>query len=109
MSRKPLALLVSIIALGFAGSALAQTSSTPAPDKKKVDRAKWEKNFKDADKNGDGALSKDELNAAKGFPGVKKNFDAIDANKDGKVTIAEHQAWQSQRAAQKAAKPGTTK
>jgi hypothetical protein len=110
MNRRAIAALASIITLGFAGSAFAQSTSTAKP---KGDRAKWEKNFKAADKDGDGALSKEEVNARKGFPGIKKNFDAMDANHDGKVTVAEHDAWQdSQRAARrdarKAAKASST-
>ena len=97
MSRKTLALAVSIITLGFAGSALAQTTSKP-------DRAKWEQNFKKADKNGDGGLSKEEVAKFKNS-GIKNNFDAMDTNHDGKVTMAEHDAWQAQQqAAKKAAK-----
>jgi hypothetical protein len=37
--------------------------------------------FKAADKNDDGGLSKDELAQAKGFEVIKKNFDAMDANR----------------------------
>ena len=39
--------------------------------------------FKEADKNGDGALSKEE---AKDMPRITKNFDAIDVDKSGTVT-----------------------
>ena len=42
--------------------------------------------FKAADKNGDGMLDKDE---AKSMPRVAKNFDAIDADKNGTVTPKE--------------------
>lgn len=49
---------------------------------------KFEAKFKAADKDGDGALSKEEAEAAK-MPHIAKNFDAIDANKDGKVTPEE--------------------
>jgi hypothetical protein len=42
------------------------------------------------------------LNQTKGFPHIRKNFDAMDANKDGRVTIEEHHAWEkANRAAQK--------
>ena len=41
------------------------------------------------DKNGDGAVSKDEWTAA-GRPAER--FDAVDANKDGKITAAELEA-----------------
>ena len=39
--------------------------------------------FKAADKNGDGMLDREE---AKSMPKVAKNFDAIDADKNGTVT-----------------------
>jgi Ca2+-binding EF-hand superfamily protein len=53
---------------------------------------KFEAKFKAADKDGDGALSKEEAQAAK-MPHIVKNFDAIDANKDGKVTPDELHAF----------------
>lgn len=53
---------------------------------------KFEAKFKAADKDGDGALSKDEAQAAK-MPHIVKDFDAIDANKDGKVTPDELRAF----------------
>ncbi len=62
--------------LGAAGAAQAQM---PAP-------ADIIKNW---DKNGDGAVDKAEWTAA-GRPAER--FDAVDANKDGKVTAAELEA-----------------
>jgi Ca2+-binding EF-hand superfamily protein len=53
---------------------------------------KFEAKFKAADKDGDGALSKEEAQAAK-MPHLVKNFDAIDANKDGKITPDELRAF----------------
>ncbi|MEW6313098.1 MAG: EF-hand domain-containing protein [Pseudomonadota bacterium] len=47
-------------------------------------------NFKQADKNGDGMLSKEEAQA---MPRVAQNFDAIDANKDGQATHDEIRAF----------------
>ena len=47
--------------------------------------------FKKSDTNGDGFLSEDE--AAKSSPFLAQNFKAIDANKDGKVSLAELRAW----------------
>jgi EF hand domain-containing protein len=99
--------LASFVALALAGAglpALAQTSAPPKKSKEDMQAAmaKWEAQFKAADKNGDGGLSKDELNQAKGFPHIKQNFDAMDTNKDGKVTIEEHHAWEkANRAAKK--------
>ena len=67
---------VTAAMLAGAGVALAQM---PAP----ADLVKsW-------DKNGDGAVSKDEWTAA-GRPAER--FDAVDANKDGKITAAELEA-----------------
>ncbi|HUF81491.1 MAG TPA: hypothetical protein VMN03_10175 [Burkholderiales bacterium] len=54
---------------------------------------RWEAAFRAADKNYDGGLSRKELDQTTEFRGIKKNFDAMDTNRDGKVTIAERQAW----------------
>ena len=51
--------------------------------------ARMEAHFKAADKDNDGSLTRDE---AKAMPRVAKNFDAIDADKSGTVTLAEIQA-----------------
>jgi len=45
--------------------------------------------IKNWDQNGDGAVSKDEWTAA-GRPAER--FDIVDANKDGKITVAELEA-----------------
>ena len=71
--RKIIFAAAAVALLGAAGAASAQA---PAP-------ADIIKNW---DKDGDGAVSKDEWVAA-GRPAER--FDAVDANKDGKVTAAE--------------------
>jgi Ca2+-binding EF-hand superfamily protein len=59
--------------------------------------------FNKADKNNDGKLTKEE---AKAMPHVYKNFDAIDADKDGTVTLEEiHNFMKAKREEYKAAKP----
>lgn len=48
------------------------------------------KRLKAADKNKNGKLTKKELKAAKDkLPGLEKNFDAIDANRDKSITMEE--------------------
>ncbi|MBY4898988.1 EF-hand domain-containing protein [Cupriavidus sp. AU9028] len=47
-------------------------------------RERFEASYKAADKNGDGALTREE--AQSGMPGLAKRFDRVDADKDGKVT-----------------------
>ena len=47
--------------------------------------------FKKADTNGDGALSKAEVDAA-GMKRLSAKFDKIDANRDGKITREEMKA-----------------
>ncbi len=46
------------------------------------------KRLNKADKNKDGALTQKELKAVE-LPGLSKNFEAIDANKDKKITMQE--------------------
>jgi Ca2+-binding EF-hand superfamily protein len=75
------------------GSGLAYTQSIPAtvqssPPKQPRYLAKFEERFKAADKDGDGALTKEEAKAA-GLNRLVDHFDQVDANHDGKVTIDE--------------------
>ena len=68
-----------IIAAALAALAAPAFAQLPAP----ADVVKqW-------DKDGDGAVSKDEWTAA-GRPAER--FDMVDANKDGKITVAELEA-----------------
>lgn len=53
---------------------------------KKEMHARGEAKFKEADKDRDGTLDKEE---AKALPRVSKNFDAIDTDKDGTVSMEE--------------------
>jgi Ca2+-binding EF-hand superfamily protein len=50
-------------------------------------RAKGQERWVAADKDGDGALTREEAQAS--MPGVAEHFDALDANHDGKVDRAE--------------------
>ena len=58
--------------------------------------------FKKVDKDGDGSISREEAQA--NAPRLAKNFDAVDANHDGKVTMEElrayHQAMREQHRAE---------
>jgi Ca2+-binding EF-hand superfamily protein len=60
---------------------------------KSAAREKAEAQFKAADKNNDGGLSREEARAASGYGTIEKHFDAMDTNKDGKVTLEERRAW----------------
>jgi len=51
--------------------------------------SRMEAHFRAADKDNDGSLTREEATA---MPRVAKNFDAIDADKSGTVTLAEVQA-----------------
>jgi len=58
-------------------------------------QAEATKRWQAADKDGDGALSREE---AAGMPRLAEHFDEVDANKDGKVERAEmHEFRQRQR------------
>ena len=61
-------------------------SQAASPDKDKSMHEKGEAAFKKADKDNDGTLDRKE---AKAMPNVAKNFDAIDADKDGTVSMEE--------------------
>ncbi len=71
--------IIAAAALAVLGVATTASAQMPAP-------ADMIKNW---DKNGDGAVSKDEWVAA-GRPAER--FDLVDANKDGKITAAELEA-----------------
>jgi hypothetical protein len=109
MKRSIISLLVVGMCAGTATAALAQNvtagdkpgaASQAAPtDQKEMTnpsdqatspkKAKHDKGaaaFKKADKDHDGTLDQKE---AKAMPGVAKNFDAIDADKDGTVSLEE--------------------
>lgn len=58
-------------------------------------QARLNAKFKAADKNGDGALTREEMQA--GLPKLAKHFDEIDANHDGKVTEDEIRAFMKAR------------
>lgn len=62
-------------------------------------RARFDARFKQADADGDGALSRAE--AEKGMPRLARHFDAIDADKDGRVTRDEIEAARKARAARR--------
>ena len=53
-------------------------------------KERFDEQFKAADKNGDGSLSKEE--AEQGMPMLAKHFDEIDTNKDGLVSVDELKA-----------------
>lgn len=105
-------LVVLALSALFAGAAMAEGNAAAPGQQKKAgkteaeQRAHWEAAFKKADTDGDGALSKAELDKtdAKAFPAIKKHFDAMDANKDGKITPAERDGFAEASKAKTAAK-----
>lgn len=80
--------LAPAFALAQAPAAGAPAATPPAAGKGGEHRQKRAERLKAADKDGDGAISKAEADAA-GMKGLSKNFDKVDANKDGKVTREE--------------------
>lgn len=73
---------IAVAALIASAAVLAPVFSAHAEEK----GARLEAAFKQADKDNDGTLTRDE---AKSMPRVAKNFDAIDADKDGTVSLDE--------------------
>jgi Ca2+-binding EF-hand superfamily protein len=83
-------LMVAACTLG-SGLAIAQSALERAPDNRsKAPRhaVKLVDQFKSADKDNDGALTRAEAEGA-GLHRIVDHFDRLDANKDGKVTIDE--------------------
>jgi Ca2+-binding EF-hand superfamily protein len=73
-------------ALFGGGMAIAQSPAEPAPVQKPPRYlAKFDEQFKAADKDGDGALTRAEAEGAN-LSRIVNRFDQIDANKDGKAT-----------------------
>lgn len=80
-----------------ADPAVAASASAPA-------RGQMAERFKTLDRNGDGQLSRAEVEAA---PGLAGKFDDIDTNRDGQITPQELRAYhQAHRGGGTAAKKG---
>jgi EF hand/EF-hand domain pair len=103
------ALLAALFALPLAAVAADNPATKPADTppaagatttEKGLGHQKGKEAFKKADKDHDGTLDREEAQA---MPNVAKNFDAIDANKDGKVSYKEvHDYMHKQKAAAQA-------
>ena len=83
-------LVVASALLLSTGSAISQTK----PLDPKV-AAEIDQKAKAADKNGDGKLTKAELEA--GMPRIAKGFDMMDADKKGYVTVDQIKAFAAAR------------
>jgi EF hand len=89
LTRSTLTAGLASLAL-LAGSAWAQQAAgAGAKDKGGADKSAIEAAFKRADSNGDGKLSKEE---SARLPEVQANFDTLDKDKDGNLSMAEFMA-----------------
>lgn len=85
-------LLMVASAVFGSGLAIAQSAIVSAPETKVPGYlAKFDEQFKAADRDGDGALSRAEAGDAN-LSRVVDNFERLDANSDGKVTRNEMRA-----------------
>lgn len=82
--------LIMIASAVFGSSlAIAQSALTPDADKHKLHAlSKFGERFLAADTDGDGALSREEAEAA-GMSKVSEHFDRLDLDGDGKLTREE--------------------
>jgi len=86
---KTLNFLAAAVVSAFAAAAYAGPYGPGGPGDGAGGPARGFERLRAADKDGNGSLSRDEV---AGFPGLAANFDAIDANKDGQVSLQELQA-----------------
>lgn len=77
--------LLSMLIGALLGGGMAVAQSPDEPAKQPHPVSKFSEQFKAADKDGDGALTRTEAQSAK-LTRVVEHFDRIDANRDGKVT-----------------------
>src|ERR1700716_1332796 len=89
-SRILFTVIAGLFATGvtYAQPAPAGSAPPPSPDKD----MKMQRHFAQLDKNGDGAISRDE---AAGHKALAGHFDEMDADKDGKLTREEMQAYRA--------------
>jgi len=73
------------------GKLAAEELQSFRANKRAKHAARFEEQFKEADKNGDGVLTKPEAESSN-LRGLAKHFDQIDANHDGQLTKQELQA-----------------
>lgn len=90
-------ILFSIAFLACASSAFADAQSERSSEFIQKAQAEMTKRFNKADANGDGMLTKEEANS--NMPKVYKNFDAIDTEKKGYVTIDQIKSYAMQQLA----------
>lgn len=81
-------ILLSMLIGALLGGGMAVAQSPSEPVKQPHPVSKFSDQFKAADKDGDGALTRSEAQTAN-LVRVVENFDRIDANRDGKVTREE--------------------
>jgi hypothetical protein len=95
-----IAMLVLSIAASFASTgAMAQTSSQPMAGSQRMEHAmqQLQARFATANTTHDGKLTR--AQAAQGMPMVAQNFDQIDTQKTGYITLAQIEQFMQQRAA----------
>jgi hypothetical protein len=97
--KKSLSILVLSIAVSL-GSAAAMAQATPQPmaSSQRMERAmqQVQERFAAANITHDGKLTK--AQAAQGMPMVAQNFDQIDTQKAGYITLAQIEQFMQQRA-----------
>jgi len=80
--------LLSMLIGALFGGGMAVAQSSGESPKQPRGASKFSEQFKAADRDGDGALTRSEAQTAN-LARVVENFDRIDANRDGKVTREE--------------------
>lgn len=79
-----------VLATLFAGSATLGFAQHAAPTRQDPNPPPKAPEWTEADTNRDGYLTKEELIP---YPGVLKEFEKIDTDRDGRISEAEYRAW----------------
>ena len=74
----------------------AEKKAAPKPEPKpNAQEEKWIAQFKAADSNGNGSLTEEEV--GRHFPGLTRNFERVDTDRNHRISLKEFLQWRRQQ------------